>query len=157
MDLVRKNGNEIIDDDKFAEKEATKKQVPNVYLLKAKLLCDGGYYEKALSTVLEKKPTEVYKTPRDILEFSYRLAKIYYSWKKYDEAIPYYVLTIKNGAESEFYFAANSCIELGIIYENRKDYAKAKNYFEKSMTMKNDEYRSSIKQNAKAGLKRIRN
>ena len=139
------------------KKEATKKLVPNVYLLKAKLLCDGGYYEKAISTILEKKPTEVYKTPKDILEFSYRLAKIYYSWKKYDEAIPYYELTIKNGAESEFYFAANSCIELGIIYENRKDYAKAKYYFEKSMTMKNDEYRSSIKQNAKAGLNRIRN
>ena len=48
-------------------------------------------------------------------------------------------------------------LELGIIYENRKDYAKAKSYFEKTMDMKNDEYRSSIKQKAKAGLKRIGN
>lgn len=157
MELVKKNGNEIVDDDKVAEKEATKKDVPNVYLLKARLLCDGGYYEKAISAILEKKSTEIYKTPKDILQFSYRLARIYHLWKKYDEAIPYYEMTIKNGAESEYYYAANSCLELGIIYESRKDFAKAKNYFEKSMTMKNDEYRSSIKQKAKAGLKRIGN
>ncbi len=155
MELVKKNGNEIVDEDKQAEKEADKKEVPNVYLLKSRLLCDGGYYEKAINAIFEKSPTEAYTSPKDILEFSYRLGRIYHQWNKYDEAVSYYELTIKNGAKSEYYFAANSCLQLGIIYESKKDTKKAKYYFEKCMTMKNDEYRNSIKQKAKAGLKRI--
>lgn len=155
MELIKINGNEIIDEDKQAEKEAVKKEIPNTYLLRARVLCDGGYFEKAISILFEKKSTDVFKTPKDALEFTYRLARIYHLWKKYDEAILYYEMTIKNGAESEYYFAANSCLQLGIIYETRKDYDKARLYFEKCKTMKNDEYKNSIRQNAKAGLKRI--
>ena len=51
----------LLDDDKLAEKEATKKEAPNVYLLKARLLSDGGYYEKAISTILRKSQQKYIK------------------------------------------------------------------------------------------------
>jgi tetratricopeptide (TPR) repeat protein len=63
--------------------------------------------------------------------------------------------TIKNGSESEYYYAANSALQLGLIYEKRKDYKKARIYYEKARSMENEEYKNSIDQKAKAGLSRI--
>jgi hypothetical protein len=41
---IPKHGNEITDEDKAAEKESKGSGSPNVYLLKSRLLFDGGYY-----------------------------------------------------------------------------------------------------------------
>ena len=151
---VKENGYEIADADKQAEREAERGVVPNAVLLKARLLFDGGYYERAMKELtVENK--DFLKNDRDSLEYTYRLGRIYHGWGKTDDAIPYYLQTIKNGSESEYYYAANAALQLGLIYEKRKDYQKARLYYEKARNMKNEEYKNSISQKAKAGLSRI--
>ena len=155
MGYVLTLGSSTIDEDKQALAEAESKAVPNICLLKARLLFDGGYYQKALDTLTEKTPDEFCTSTKDYLEYIYRLGRIYDEWGYDTKAIPFYELTIKNGSASSYYFAANSSLHLGLIYENLKDTVKAKYYFALCSTMKNTEYKSSINQKAKAGLNRL--
>ena len=148
-------GNAIVDEDSQALAEAKSNTVPNIILLKARLLSDGGYYQKAIEILNEKKPSDYCVTTKDYLEYTYRLGRIYDEWGFSAKAIPFYELTIKNGSELSFYFAANSALHLGLIYENCDDKVKAKYYYELCGKMKNTEYKNSINQKAKAGLNRI--
>jgi len=154
---VNQYGNEIIDADKQAEREAENGDVPNVNLLKARLLFDGGYYEKALMAITGNSEGNFLENEKDSLEFTYRIGRIYHEWGKPDNSIPFYDKTIENGSESELYYAANSALKLGNIYEDKGDYNKAIYYYKKAQAMKNDEYKNSINQKAKAGIQRIEN
>ncbi len=153
---VNQYGNAVVDADIQAEREANNKAVPNVYLLKARLLFDGGYYEKALAAITSSKTTGFLKNSRDSLEFSYRIGRIYHEWGKTETAVPFYMKTIENGSESPYYFAANAALQLGIIYEKKGDFQKAAEYYELAQSMENKEYKNSINQKAKAGLNRIK-
>ena len=152
--MVKDNGYDIADADKQAEREAERDEVPNAVLLKARLLFDGGYYERALKG-LTTDNRDFLKNSRDSLEYTYRIGRIYHGWGKIDDAIPYYKETIQDGSQSEYYYASNSALQLGLIYEKREDYQKAGIYYEKARSMENEEYKNSIDQKAKAGLNRI--
>lgn len=152
---VKSYGNSLLDDDKMALKEAEENIVPNIVLLKARLLFDGGYYQKSLDVLLEHKPSEVFHTSKELLEFTYRLARIYHKWNNIEKAIFYYDLTLRNGENQPYYFAANSALQLGQIYENQKNTEKAKSYYEKCLSLKKTEYKNSLDQKAKAGLNRL--
>lgn len=156
IEKAEKYGKEIVDADKQAEREASEGDMPNSTLLKARLLFDGGYYERALKE-LTKSKRNFLKTAKDTLENTYRIGRIYHEWGKTSEAIPYYKKTVENGAESEYYYAANSALNLGLIYEDAGNYEKAKDYYKRATSMKNKEYKNSIDQKAKAGLNRIEN
>lgn len=153
---VNQYGNAVVDADIQAEREASNKTIPNVYLLKARLLFDGGYYEKALAAITSSKTTGFLKNSRDSLEFSYRIGRIYHEWGKTETAVPFYLKTIENGSESPYYFAANAALQLGIIYENKGDFKTAAENYELAQRMENKEYKNSINQKAKAGLNRIK-
>jgi len=148
-------GSTFVDEDSQALTEAKSGVVPNVRLLKARLLCDGGYYQKAVDTLIEKTPSDFCTTTKDYLEYTYRLGRIYDEWGYDTKAVPFYELTIKNGSAFTFYFAANASLHLGLIYENLGNTVKAKYYYELCSTMKNTEYKTSINQKAKAGLSRL--
>jgi hypothetical protein len=154
---VKQYGNAVVDADIQAEREANNKILPNIYLLRARLLFDGGYYEKALAAITGSKTTGFLKNTKDSLEFSYRIGRIYHEWGKTETAIPFYLQTIENGSKSPYYFAANAALQLGIIYEKKENYNKAAEYFKLAQSMKNEEYKNSINQKAKAGLNRIKN
>ena len=148
-------GNTLVDEDNQALLEAKTKAIPNMRLLTARLLFDGGYYQQALDTLTNKKPDEFCISTKDYLEYTYRMGRIYDDWGNYTSAIPFYEITITNGSAFTYYFAANSALQLGLIYENLKDTVKAKYYYELCSTMKNTEYKNSINQKAKAGLNRL--
>ena len=69
--------------------------------------------------------------------------------------IRYYQSTLAMGKNERYYFAANSAISLGLIYEKRKDYAKAKSMYNTAIGLKNHDYEVGTEQKAKDGLKRI--
>ena len=153
---VDQYGSSVVDADIQAEREATNNIVPNVYLLKARLLFDGGYYEKALAAITSSKTTGFLKNSKDSLEFSYRIGRIYHEWGKTETAIPFYLKTVEDGSKSTYYFAANAALQLGIIYEKKENFIKAAEYYELAQSMENKEYKNSINQKAKAGLNRIK-
>jgi tetratricopeptide (TPR) repeat protein len=126
--------------------------VPNIILLKARLLFDGGYYNKAKNLLL----TDIngFKDD-DIIERYYRLGRIAQKSGDIDEAKLYLKKTIETGKNSTRYFAGNAALQLGIIYEKENNFEKAKHYYNICRTLDFDEYETSIKEKAKQGLERV--
>ena len=156
MAKVKIFGKLYSDDDKQGSSEAESNTVPNIILLKSRLLFDGGYYQKALGLFEGINPKTFFKSKKDILEYYYRTARIYHEKGDTAYAKSYYMTTIKLGEDEIYYFAANACLQLGLIYESQKKNESAKVYFKKAMNLKNLEYRNSINQKAKAGLNRLK-
>lgn len=154
MEKVLEYGSTVVDADKMAERSATEKEIPNFQLLRARLLFDGGYYMQALTEITSG--TNNYLTNRrDSLEYHYRIGRIYHEWGKQEASITFYEKTIQQGADSEYYFAANSALKLGNIYEDQGDFNKAEYFYQRAQSMENKEYKNSINQKAKAGINRI--
>lgn len=154
MDQVKRKGKDQVDEDKDAYKEATTGERPEPRILKSRLLFDGGYYSQALAILLPLA-NEKWKRTRDQVEYVYRLARVYHETKEEGKAILNYTKTIELGKTQTWYYAANSSLQLGYIYEKRGQFTLARYYFKLAMDFPNDEYKTSIDQKAKAGLERI--
>jgi hypothetical protein len=149
-------GKEIVDADKQAKREAEQNTMPNYILLKSRLLFDGGYYDRAIFELTDQLSGQQL-SEKDVLEQNYRIGRVYDEWGKANLAIPYYEKTIVKGYESEYYYAANSALKLGMIYERQGEDIKAISFYKQAMSMENKEYKNSIDQKAKAGINRIEN
>ena len=149
-------GSAMIDDDKQALQEANKLKVPNRILLRARLLYDGGYYQKAYQELI-KNSKLFYKDEVFKMEYFYRLARITQALKNYPEAIQYYHQTMASDEGQRSYMTCNAALHLGIIYESQNDLKKAKKYFNQCLQLNPTEYRLSLHQKAKTGLNRISN
>ena len=152
--LCKVRGQMISEKDKVAFNNASENHAPEICLLKARLYFDGGYYDKALSSLTEKKLDDI-KLLNDKVEYLYRMGMIQQSLKNDDQALVFFNSTISKGKELTTYYAANSALQMGLIYERKRNYSKAEQYFNMSMKMKNEEYRASIESKAKAGIKRV--
>jgi len=151
--LVKTKGFVIDEKDKQALREADDAK-PDIELLKARLYFDGGYYDKAL-TAIENKEVISFKFLRDKIELYYRLGRIFDKTGKINEALVNYQRAINLGKTSVYYFAANAALNSGRIYEEKKDFDKAAEYYNQAIGMKAHEYQNSIDDEAKAGLKRV--
>lgn len=148
-------GAAVIGGDKNAEKEARTKAMPHPQLLKARLLFDGGYYQRAYR-LLQSNDEKDFRLKRFRLEYNYRLGRVSHAMKKYNEAKSFYHQTIEKGKEEGYYYACNSALQMGLLFETQEDFRKAEIYFQQALAMRPDEYRSSLHQKAKAGLNRLK-
>ena len=153
LKLVKTQGNVFDEKDKQALKEANDNP-PNIDLLRARLAFDGGYYNKALNYLKEKSITN-FKLQRDQIEFYYRLGRIYDKLERTNEALINYQKAIYAGKYSSYYFAANSALFVGLIFEQRQDKTKAISFYKQAIAMKNHEYETSIENKAREGLKKM--
>ena len=127
---------------------------PDTELLKARLLFDGGYYQKALKALSDVN-TDRFKNDRDKVEYQYRLGRIHDELGRDDEALQDYQRTINAGKSLKYYYAATAAVNMGKIYLKKKNSAKAKAYFNLAINMKNHEYENSIEAQAKDGLRHL--
>lgn len=148
-------GASMVDADKQALKEAESNHMPNVSLLRARLLFDGGYYVKATDE-MGRLTENSFSNNEEQTEFLYRFARIYDEWNKRDSALMLYNKAIEKGKYLPRYFAPNSAFESGKIYEERGDKEKAKYFYNLCLTFENHEYKNGLDQKAKAGLNRIK-
>ena len=148
-------GAAIIGGDKNAEKEARTAAMPHPDLLRARLLYDGGYYDRAYR-LLQPISANHFPVKRSRLEYTYRLGRIAHAQKKQKEALKYYQETIEQGREEAYYFACNAALQMGLLFEEQKDNRRAEIYYNMALDMRPDEYRNSLHQKAKAGLNRLR-
>jgi len=155
MSLARNAGKAVNDADKQALQEAKNNRKPHPELLMARLLSDGGYYKKALEQMNKIDSVELCSQQTYCVEFLYRKARIFHLSDNINDAIEYYLKTIEEGKNAKEYFAANSALMLGMIYEERADNAAAAKYYRMIQQMPFEEYRNSIQQKAKAGLQRV--
>ncbi len=150
---VLKHGDSFIDADKHAEKLAKSGDIPNIDLLKARLLFDGGYYKEAEEILFSIIENEIPLAER--VEKNYRLGRIGHKTSNYSNAKEYYKITIETGSDLTLYFAANAALKLGNIYELEKDTTLASHYYNIVLDLNFNEYRNSIRVRAKQGLKRV--
>lgn len=152
---VLHNGNTETDADKQADKTARSGIWPNVLLLKARLLSDGGYNVEALALLVGKSANDFTK-PEERLEFAYRVARIYDDMNRDDEAIKSYLLAISLGQNRQEYYAARASLQIAYIYEQQGKKDLAIEYYQKCLDMEDHEYKDSIDQKAKAGMARCK-
>ncbi len=153
MQKVIGEGSANTDADRRALKEARLGLMPNLTLLGARLLSDGGYANDALKTLSTKKTTD-FRTPGERLEFLYRLGRIYDDLGQYDRALNSYTATINAGKTSTEYFAARAALQAGLIHENRGNCSQAMRFYQLCIDMKNHDYEESLEHRAKAGINR---
>ncbi len=152
---VLTTGKQDAEADKKAYKEAASGKIPNVYLLKARLLSDGGYHQEALQTLAGKSSND-FDDPTNRLEFIYRLARIYDDLGQDDKSIETYLAAISAGKTSTEYYAARAALQIGLIYEKRRNLKTAIQYFQQCIDMQNHDYELSLEQKAKAGINRCK-
>ncbi len=140
--------------DRSALREAQSGLAPDITLLKARLLFDGAYYSQALALLQTKKAGD-YKDKHHRLEYSYRLGRILHGLHRYDEALGYYWQTVNEGSQERYFFACNAALQMGLVYEAKGDKKQARNSFNRCLGMEPDEYKTSLHQQAKAGLARV--
>jgi hypothetical protein len=155
MGKAKSSGYNFHERDKQALNEANA-QVPNRTLLRARLLFDGGYFSKALDVLADNKSDD-FPTTKDKIEFQYRLGRINDALGKDDVALLNYQQAIDFGKSLKYYYAAKSAVQVGKIYENKKNSAKARSYYNTAINMSGHEQENSIENEAKQGLKRLGN
>lgn len=148
-------GNELIDDDKQAQKEAINNDIPHPILLKARLLFDGGYAYKAFNLMI-KNAHLFYNDEKYSIEYFYRLARISQDLKNYADAINYFNQAIDSDVQRSSYMSCNAALQLGLIYESQGQFALSESNFRKCLSMSPTEYKNSLHQKAKSGLNRIK-
>lgn len=150
IEKTKNKGQQILEEDKQAFSEVSKKKTPNPKLLAARLFFDGAYYKKSLKE-LEKCNYTKFKIAEK-LEYKYRFARIYHKQNQLDKAIKFYKETIVIGSELKYYFAPYSALNIAQIYKKKGLNKKAIFYFKKALQINNGQYKSSIELKAKAGL-----
>ncbi|MEM8584001.1 MAG: hypothetical protein AAGF87_07025 [Bacteroidota bacterium] len=140
--------------DRNAAREAERNAPPNLSLLRARLLFDGGYYEEARS---EMEAIDIDHLPAtDEIEYYYRTGRILHGLMDWAGALSFYERTISLGEEADSFFACNSALQAGLIEEERNHKDAARRYFQQCLDLKPDEYRAGLHLQAKAGLNRLK-
>ncbi|MEO7531100.1 MAG: tetratricopeptide repeat protein [Sediminibacterium sp.] len=152
---IIKRGATDSDADKQALKDAKSGKWPNVLLLKARLLSDGGYHSDAAG-LLQGKTEDDFAKEDDKLEFAYRVARIYDDLDRTDDAIRNYMITIRMGQNRKEYFAARAALQIGQIYEKRGQKSLAISFYQQCLDMEDHEYKNSLDQRAKSGIARCK-
>ena len=155
MKEVSEKGFVNVGADESALKEAQEGITPHIGVLKARLLFDGGYFQRAYNTLLLQSDQKFTSTKTQ-LEYTYFLGRTNHQLKHYDEAIKYYNSTVAAGRAQPWYFACRAALEKGNIFEAQRQYEKARNAFQECLTIKPTEHRISLHQSAKSGLVRVK-
>lgn len=154
MQLVQSKGHASAGGDKNALKEAELGQPPQLELLKARLLFDGGYHSRALQVLTTMDVQSL--LAQDQLEYHYRRARVLHGLKRYDEALQVYEQVIADGSENPAVFACNSALQAGLIQEQRGRTESARQYYRLCLRISPDDHATALHQQAKAGISRLR-
>lgn len=155
MQLCKTRGTASVGGDKNAYDEANSGQIPDVALLKARLLFDGGYYQRAYDYLKLKSPTD-YREMRFKLEYAYRMGRITHLLKRTPDALKYYQQSIDLGKDEDYYFACNAALQMGNIYEDQGEKDRARQYYNICLDLDPDDYADGLHAKAKAGLLRMK-
>jgi tetratricopeptide (TPR) repeat protein len=152
---ARARGKESAEADKHAAKSLAETDLPNIQLLRVRYFTDGGYFEEA-QTELSKITLTDLPAKRDQVEFYYRKARLEHKQNRFGPAKIFYKQTIEMAGTENWYFAPNSCLQLGYIAVAEKQQSEAKKYFNKALDYKKHEYKNSIDSKAKSALAQLK-
>ncbi len=151
---VKLFGEQATENDKEAQFETSNGKVPQKELLKARLLCDGGYYDKAENVLIQLNQNLLQEIWRN--EYYYRLARIKHQTGHLTKAKELYIKTFQTGKNLDSWYPANSLLMLGTIHEEEGDIKKAHYYYSECLKQDFTLYKSGIHQKAMAGMSRTK-
>ena len=158
---ILQQGTARLDADKQAQRFAETGVWPNRTLLQARLLIEGGYYEKAQALLQRINKNEL-QHPADRAEYSFRLGRVYEELSKkpgggshYKQALGLYKDAMNEGSGRTEQFAARAALHMGKIYELLEMNNEATTMYRECLDMPAHDFQNSIDQQAKSGLNRI--
>jgi hypothetical protein len=143
------------DEDQIADRQLSEGIYPHVTVLKARILFDGGYYEKAEHMIAEVNTSRI-NGPFQLAEYHYRFGRILQEQKKYAKAIESFNNSIRLAEPIDYYMAPYSSLQMGYINLKLGFTQTARYYFTKAMNYKNYNSKSYIHQKAKLALQQIK-
>ncbi|MBX0289421.1 DUF3808 domain-containing protein [Hymenobacter sp. HSC-4F20] len=147
-------GRTVLEEDTYAQRFFEDKLPLNQYLTRARLQIDGGYYREALVSLNGFRATPT--TPlRDRLEEPYRRARVWQLLGRSDSARLLYARTIALAGSAPYYFAPQSALQLGYLYQMEGQQNMAKVYFQKALNYSRHEYKNSTDTKAKLALREL--
>jgi hypothetical protein len=151
---INAGGRTVLEEDNYAQRFFEEKLPLNRTLTRARLQIDGGYYREALATLNSFQTLQT--TPlRDRLEAPYRRARAYQLLGHSDSARLYYARTIALAGNAPYYFAPQSALQLGYLYQLEGQKNTARTYFKKALSYSKHEYKNSTDTKAKLALKEL--
>lgn len=156
MAQVKTLGSDRFEPDKAALREANSGEIPDAKLLKARLLFDGGYYQRA-ADMLKNAAGNYAANPKQSLEYDYRMGRILHRLGKQPEAARFYAQAIAAGEKHPWYFACSAALQLGVLYEEKGDWKNARQAYQRCLAISPEEYGAGLHARAKAGLNRLKN
>ncbi|MBU6339994.1 MAG: hypothetical protein KGS48_00745 [Bacteroidetes bacterium] len=155
MHYVKIKGGDNNEADKSALLAANSGEIPDQRLLKARLLFDGGYFQRAYD-LLKNAAGDYANNHKFHLEYLYRMGRITQNLNKRAEAIQFYQQAVQLGSSDPWYYACNAALQMGIIHEKQGSFAEARKAFQTCLNLKTEEYGASLHAQAKAGLSRVK-
>jgi tetratricopeptide (TPR) repeat protein len=149
-------GQDLRDRDREAILESSELLIPHTGLLRARLLCDGGYFTMADSVMKTINPISL-NQPAYQLEYFYREGRIFQLTGQPALAIEVYNKAFNIGKTLPFTFATRSALQLGVIYEDKKEYRLAADWYAKCIEVYSDSHTAEgVKDMAEKGEKRVK-
>jgi tetratricopeptide (TPR) repeat protein len=152
---ARSFGKEASEADKYAARSLAETELPHIQLTRARYAMDGGYYGKATEILAALQQSDL-PTKRDEVEYNYRKARLEHKLDNVDSAKIHYEKTILLNGDEPWYYAPNSCLQLGYIFMDQGDDTQARNYFNKALSYGKHEYKNSIDSKAKSAIAHIK-
>ncbi len=153
-ELVIRKGTDINERDREALYDASLDYEPDIRLVKARLLIDGGYPER-----FEKMIGKFEAHPQNALPYrlEYDFLKGRYAKATGDntKAIVFFKRVIENGRKNDYYFACAAALELGRIYEAEGHYNTAADFYKQSSGLYKNRYYEYLGAAADKALARI--
>ena len=147
---IREVGGTGTESDRYAAR-MFEKGYPNPEIMRIRLATDGGFYKKA-ETIANSLKAEGFSKTEDQVEFIYRKARIFHFTNRPDEAIDAYRETISRQGNESWYYAPNSCLQLGYLYLDKGESSLAQQYFRKTFNYRGYEYKKGIDRKAHSAL-----
>lgn len=153
MEKCLSEGYLITDEDKAAFIDAKNHVEPDIYLLKARLLFDGGHYGRSYHLLSTKPPASF--RPENLPEYRYRMGRICQLLGQFNEAISYYRDIIDGEYRENKNFQCQAILFTGNILEKEGKQAEACNYYKNVIRIDPPQYGRSLHHKAMSGLNRL--
>jgi tetratricopeptide (TPR) repeat protein len=145
-------GDNLVDEDKFAEAQSEKRNLPDKDLLAIRLSFDGGNYQRTFDLIQEELQQPL--DPTSFKFLSYYKARVQQETGAIEQAIEQFKEVYEMPDRSESYFAINAALQIGLLLIEKEQCKEAHHWLNKCLETSSEAYQASIHQKAKAAILR---
>ncbi len=153
-EIVRNEGKDLNERDREALYDANLDYFPDVDLVEARLLLDGGYYDR-FEKAIESFEAENNELLAYELEYLFLKARFNTKNANRETAIVQFKKVIELGEDKDYCFASEAALQLGNIYKEMGKTNLAEKYYEQSIKLYKSDYYEYIEDKAVKGLRSL--